>query len=207
MDNDELVSVVKELQTQVRTLSEIQNVKDFMAVWALKLDLIEFLKDESQARLTVNSFMTATGTFDMPFGVWGPDKEAIVKSFLAFAKDPDAEPGKEPSVEALGIGWAVHLYFHQTVRVTPWGDTGLEASFKARELVPLLWNGKAKWLLLDNDSVLRKEKGGDWLMHRYGLKAFNLLSNEDAKWAALQGRAGNNEMFEIEKLEKFASAF
>jgi len=121
-------------------------------------------------------------------------------TFIVLSSFSHPFTGQEPNPDAEGIGWAVHLYFHQTVNIKSLGDGTLEASFKAREIVPLLWNGKAKWLLLDNDSTLRKEKGGDWLMHRYGLKAFNLLSNEEAKWAALQGRAGKNEMLSLKRL-------
>ncbi|MBF5058649.1 hypothetical protein [Candidatus Neptunochlamydia vexilliferae] len=193
--NKDLAPQLENLNKRLYKLEETENVKNFMTQWALQLDKIEYYKSEEHALRLANNWMTPDGTFKMPFGVWGPDKKHIVTSFLNFAKDPDVMPGSLPNPKAEGIKWAVHYYFHQSVELFENELNEESACFTAREMVPLMWNGQAKWLFLDNDSTLKKvDATGDgkkeWRMHEYGLKGINLVDNTASTWTDLDPKNG-----------------
>jgi hypothetical protein len=179
------------IEERLYSLEEERVVKEFMTEFGLQLDLVEHDKTLELSQRFANNWFTSDGYFEMPFGKWGPEKEHMATSFLSFAKDPDVLPPDIPREEVDGIDWAIHLYFHRTVHFYK-NEAGEEcANFKARELVPLMWNGVAKWLFLDNDSTLKKldvtlptgEVVKEWRMHVYGLKGLNLVDNLVEKWA------------------------
>jgi hypothetical protein len=119
---------------------------------------------------------------------WGPDKEELASKFCSFSKDPDTMPPELPRAGVEGIGWVIHYYFHRTVHFYT-NEAGEEcAHFTAREMHPMLWNGRAVWIFFDNDSHLKKidvtlptgETCREWRMHVYGLKGTKLVGNADA---------------------------
>ncbi|MCP4353268.1 MAG: hypothetical protein GY795_48065 [Desulfobacterales bacterium] len=153
---------ITDIERRICRLEEIETVKRFMARWARWLDRCELTCKDEDFRFLVNELMTPDGYFDTVFGKW-TDKEEIVANSLEFSKD---------------ISWAVHYYFHQEVNVDLDANT---AHFHAMEMVPLKWHAKGTWLLLENDSDLKKVDG-QWKMHKYGLEESKILSNTREDW-------------------------
>jgi len=166
------------LEKRVATLEARVNVQNAAYHWIRTADQIETEEDakevERLAGYLFNDLMTEDGTCDFSAiegwgGVWGPDKDAMVKQFVGFS---------------AAIKWSYHIYPNAQVDIDI--DAGEAKFWTTCEMVPLkVMNEKGefepRWFFLTEELSFRLVDG-DWKVLCYKLSNLRSVKADGSDW-------------------------
>ncbi|APR81519.1 Hypothetical protein A7982_06868 [Minicystis rosea] len=154
-------ATIAELEARIRVLEAREQVYRAMVTWGRALDTVERTHDVQDARYMADDLMSPDGIFDLAdtgWGVWGPEKDEIVRHIMSFVRR---------------FSWAYHTYPNGEIDVDP--ARGTARFHTSTELVPLARDGNFQWFFLTQTTTFVRQDGA-WRVQRYKLSNLRTIT-------------------------------